>query len=115
MWNTWKDQSFSWRELYPHRCRQCKNIIHEKVTELGLEGRFIGGHPMAGSERSGFSNSSDHLLENAYYIITPGGEVALEKISDFTELISSLGAIPLLSLQKNMISSRQESATFLIL
>lgn len=72
-----------------------KNVIHEKVTELGLEGRFIGGHPMAGSERSGFSNSSDHLLENAYYIITPGGEVALEKISDFTELISSLGAIPL--------------------
>ena len=72
-----------------------KSIIHEKVTELGLEGRFIGGHPMAGSERSGFSNSSDHLLENAYYIITPGGEVALEKISDFTELISSLGAIPL--------------------
>ena len=72
-----------------------KSIIHEKVTELGLEGKFIGGHPMAGSERSGFSNSSDHLLENAYYIITPGGEVALEKISDFTELISSLGAIPL--------------------
>ena len=72
-----------------------KNVIHEKVTKLGLEGRFIGGHPMAGSERSGFSNSSDHLLENAYYIITPGGEVALEKISDFTELISSLGAIPL--------------------
>lgn len=72
-----------------------KNVIHEKVTELGLEGRFIGGHPMAGSERSGFSNSSNHLLENAYYIITPGGEVALEKISDFTELISSLGAIPL--------------------
>lgn len=72
-----------------------KSVIHEKVTEFGLEGRFIGGHPMAGSERSGFSNSSDHLLENAYYIITPGGEVALEKISDFTELISSLGAIPL--------------------
>lgn len=95
MWNTWKDQRFSWKELYPHRCRQCKKCYHEKVTELGLEGRFIGGHPMAGSERSGFSNSSDHLLENAYYIITPGGEVALEKISDFTELISSLGAIPL--------------------
>lgn len=72
-----------------------KSVIHEKVTEFGLEGRFIGGHPMAGSERSGFSNSIDHLLENAYYIITPGGEVALEKISDFTELISSLGAIPL--------------------
>lgn len=72
-----------------------KSIIHEKVNELGLDSRFIGGHPMAGSERSGFSNSSDHLLENAYYIITPGGEVPLDRISDFTELISSLGAIPL--------------------
>ena len=72
-----------------------KSIIHEKVTELGLDSRFIGGHPMAGSERSGFSHSSDHLLETAYYIITPGGEVPLDRISDFTELISSLGAIPL--------------------
>ena len=72
-----------------------KGIIHKEVERLGMESRFIGGHPMAGSERSGFSNSSDHLLENAYYIITPGGEVALDRISDFTELVSSLGAIPL--------------------
>ena len=72
-----------------------KTPIHDEIIRLGLEDYFIGGHPMAGSERSGFSNSSDHLLENAYYIITPGGEVALDRISDFTELISSLGAIPL--------------------
>ncbi len=48
-----------------------KAVINKKETSPELEGRFIGGHPMAGSERSGFSNSSDHLLENAYYIITP--------------------------------------------
>ena len=72
-----------------------KNVIHEKVTELGLEGRFIGGHPMAGSERSGFSNSSDHLLENAYYILTPGGQIDIPRLTQFMELISSLGAIPL--------------------
>ena len=72
-----------------------KGIIHKEVERLGMESRFIGGHPMAGSETTGFEASSDRLIENAYYIITPGGEVALEKISDFTELISSLGAIPL--------------------
>ena len=50
---------------------------------------------MAGSEKTGFESSSDRLIENAYYIITPGGEVPLEKLTDFTEMISSLGAIPM--------------------
>ena len=50
---------------------------------------------MAGSEKTGFEASSDRLIENAYYIITPGGEVALERLTDFTEMISSLGAIPM--------------------
>ena len=72
-----------------------KTDIHEKVTELGMEENFIGGHPMAGSEKTGFESSSDRLLENAYYIITPGGEVPLDRLTDFTELISSLGAIPM--------------------
>ena len=70
-----------------------KGIIHKEVERLGMESRFIGGHPMAGSEKTGFEASSDRLIENAYYIITPGGEVALERLTDFTEMISSLGAI----------------------
>ena len=50
---------------------------------------------MAGSEQSGFEHSSDHLLENAYYILTPGGQVPLEKLTEFSELIDSLGSIPM--------------------
>lgn len=72
-----------------------KGPIHQAVEEIGLDHNFIGGHPMAGSERSGFANSSDHLLENAYYILTPGGEVPLNKLTEFSELIDSLGAIPM--------------------
>ena len=72
-----------------------KGPIHQVVEEIGLDHNFIGGHPMAGSERSGFANSSDHLLENAYYILTPGGEVPLNKLTEFSELIDSLGAIPM--------------------
>ena len=72
-----------------------KGIIHQKVDELGMTDCFIGGHPMAGSEKTGFDHSNERILENAYYILTPGGEVGLEYISDFTELISSLGAIPM--------------------
>lgn len=72
-----------------------KGPIHKEIRTLGLEASFIGGHPMAGSEKTGFESASDRLIENAYYIITPGGEVPLEKLTDFTELVSSLGAIPM--------------------
>ena len=72
-----------------------KGPIHKAVEELGMGNCFIGGHPMVGSERSGFEHSSDHLLENAYYILTPGGEISLQKLTEFSELIDSLGSIPM--------------------
>ena len=48
-----------------------KAEIHEAAERLGLTRQFIGGHPMAGSEKSGYEHSSTHLLENAWYVLTP--------------------------------------------
>lgn len=73
-----------------------KTDIHKNIEKAGLSSQFIGGHPMAGSERTGYINSRALLLENAYYILTPCEEVPEEIISDFKELIASLGAIPLI-------------------
>lgn len=72
-----------------------KGEIHKVVQGLGLEANFIGGHPMAGSEKTGYDNSTDFLMENAYYILTPGGEIDIMRLTGFMELITSLGAIPL--------------------
>ena len=73
-----------------------KTDIHKHIEALGLGRQFIGGHPMAGSERTGYINSKAILLENAYYILTPTEEVSKEKTDEYRELAASLGAIPLL-------------------
>ncbi len=72
-----------------------KGPIHETISRLGLDSRFIGGHPMAGSEKTGFSNASPVLLENAYYILTPTESVANEAVAAYSSLVQSMGAIPI--------------------
>lgn len=49
---------------------------------------FIGGHPMAGSERSGVEAASSHLYENAYYVLTPDESTPDEAVARLVELIS---------------------------
>lgn len=72
-----------------------KGNIHEAVKTLDMEKMFIGGHPMAGSEKTSYEHSSEHLLENAYYAVTPSESVSKERILEFTEIIESIGAIPI--------------------
>ncbi len=73
-----------------------KSGIHSAVEYAGLSAQFIGGHPMAGSERTGFVNSRALLLENAYYILTPTDTVPRQKVDAYRELVQKLGAIPLI-------------------
>lgn len=73
-----------------------KTTIHEAVEELGLSGQFIGGHPMTGSELTGYVNARDRLLENAYYILTPTRENRPEQMVEYQAIIKAIGAVPLI-------------------
>ena len=97
-------------ELAPLLSPQClltdvgsvKGDITKEIARLGLGKQFIGGHPMAGSETIGYENSSESLLENAYYVLTPGDGVDPQLLDEFYFLVESMGAIPLiLSPQKH--------------
>lgn len=72
-----------------------KGNIHEKITELGLEPFFIGGHPMTGSEKTGYEHSNTLLLENAYYILTPTAQSKPKNLEFYTRLVKTMGAIPI--------------------
>ncbi|TCZ81202.1 prephenate dehydrogenase [Paenibacillus albiflavus] len=65
-----------------------KASIAEFAKQLKLEDiYFIGGHPMAGSERSGIEAASYLLFENAYYVLTPDSSTPIDAVNQLTELL----------------------------
>ena len=52
---------------------------------------FMGGHPMAGRERSGFSYAQDDLFENASMILVPAPDADVETIRRAKEIFLSIG------------------------
>ncbi len=73
-----------------------KGNIHTAVKALGLEAQFIGGHPMTGSEKTGYLNSYALLLENAYYILTPAEKTPEWMTKTLYSLVEKMGSIPIL-------------------
>lgn len=69
-----------------------KGTVHQMAIKL-LDGKatFIGGHPMIGSEKTGFKAAKAHLFENAYYFLTsePGQESALDELREWVELLGA--------------------------
>lgn len=72
-----------------------KGIIHNAAAEFSLESNFIGGHPMAGSEQSGYANAHADLLCGAKYVITPSKHTSNELLDAYTELIKDIKSVPI--------------------
>lgn len=70
-----------------------KNIV-EQIDELNIN--FVGGHPMIGSEKSGYEFSRTDLYVDSYYILTKTNKTKLENINKLEELLKKINTIPLI-------------------
>jgi prephenate dehydrogenase len=74
-----------------------KQRIMARAKELPTGGpMFLGGHPLAGKEHSGFEYADAELFQNACYAIVPSSATAMEdtRAKAFVSLVESLGAQP---------------------
>lgn len=71
-----------------------KSSIQNMVLKLGLGRSFIGGHPMAGSEKSGYEYSDPVMLENIFYMVCPTPQTPLAYTQQMTEIVRKLKANP---------------------
>lgn len=65
--------------------------IIETAEEAGLK-TFIGGHPMAGSHKSGVTAADENLFENAYYILTTSETKRQSQIAELQQLLQGTRA-----------------------
>jgi len=69
-----------------------KSAIVRRAEDLQL--RFVGGHPMAGSQLSGVANASSNLFEGARYFLTPTSRTDPEDYREVAGFVRELGAVP---------------------
>lgn len=71
-----------------------KRQMNAKAVELGARLGFVGGHPMAGSERSGFAASDPELFRGRKWFVVPTAMTAAEHVRRLETWIRELGAVP---------------------
>lgn len=72
-------------------CGVKESIVNAAENLLYPDIRYVGTHPMAGKEVSGFKNSSDDLFKNASLIITITQKTDLEAVETVEQLAKPMG------------------------
>jgi prephenate dehydrogenase len=66
--------------------------VKAPVVRAVADPRFVGGHPMAGSELEGLDGADPAMFEGAVWVLTPGEVTTDEAFAAVASVVSSLGA-----------------------
>ncbi len=67
-----------------------KSALHRRADELGL--RYVGGHPMAGLESTGYRSARSDLFVDRPWVIVPGGVAVPSDVARVASLVRACGA-----------------------
>jgi prephenate dehydrogenase len=73
-------------------CGSTKAWIVEQAASILPPGRFLGGHPMAGRESSGYDAADPTLFTGCTWVLTPRHDDDLAAFAPWSACIESLGA-----------------------
>ncbi|MCL5291524.1 MAG: prephenate dehydrogenase [Actinobacteria bacterium] len=67
-------------------------IVQEVEVMLPPGTHFVGGHPMAGSEREGINAANPDIFKNAYYLLTPTPRTDMTAFRKLHAVVARTGA-----------------------
>lgn len=65
-----------------------KMMVRDQVRDAGLAGRYVGAHPMAGNELSGWAAAAPALYDNALWAMTVDGDTDYRRFLAFARMIT---------------------------
>ena len=68
-------------------------IVSAVAGQTGIK-RYVGGHPMAGTEHTGIEHADGRLLQGATFALVPPSKVDEEAVDLLTDLVRGIGARP---------------------
>ncbi len=72
-------------------CASVKSFVMQKKRPY----KFIGSHPMAGTEFNGFDASYKELFQGAKWVLTPSENITEKDLDSVKKIITKVGAQPL--------------------
>ncbi len=66
--------------------------VKQDIGQQVPDARYIGGHPMAGSEQIGVAGARADLFLGATWVLTPRSDTSPDQFADLMSIVRSLGA-----------------------
>jgi prephenate dehydrogenase len=89
----WIELCAGYPELLVTDCGSTKQWVVERAARAIDPERFLGGHPMAGREKSGYDAADATLFSGCSWVFTPTDSRHLDRFRPWVECVEALGAV----------------------